>query len=145
MGVEKMYSGGFRLKIAATVTGVLVLLWAAGAIAGVNEDLSQAAMRGDVAAVQRLIGKGAKVNGKDKSGWTALMLACQSGKIEAVRALIDRGADVSAANSRGINALMIASENGYGEIVKVLLGKGAEVNASNMDDWTALSPPPGRL
>jgi len=134
-----MYSGGFRLKITATVMAVSVLLWSAGAFAGVNEDLSQAAMRGDVAAVQRLIGRGAKVNAKDKSGWTALMLACQGGKLEAVKALLDRGADVNAANSSGINALMIASENGYSEIVKVLLGKGAEVNAANRDDWTALS------
>ena len=57
--------------------------------AGVNVELSQAAMRGDAPAMQRLIARGAKVNAKEKSGWTALMLASQSGVLGAVKVLID--------------------------------------------------------
>lgn len=77
-----MRSWAFRRKITAIVMTVAAL-WATGPSAargaGVNEELSQAAMRGDAPAMQRLIARGAKVNAKEKSGWTALMLASQSG------------------------------------------------------------------
>ncbi|NIP13689.1 MAG: TonB family protein, partial [Pseudomonas stutzeri] len=40
-----------------------------------SQELIQAAKKGDVAAVQALLEKGANVNAKDKGGWTALMWA----------------------------------------------------------------------
>ena len=88
---------------------------------------------------KRFIARGAKVNAKDKSGWTALMLASQSGKLEVVKVLTDKGRRRQRqANNDSITALMIASQDGHSEIVKALLDKGAEVDAVNKDDWTAL-------
>jgi len=104
---------------------VVATLWATVAMAGVNEDLIEAAKSGDLHKVKRLIDQGAKVNAKDKDGSTALMLASQSGKLKVVKVLIGKGADVNAKNNNDISALMIVSQNGQSEIVKVLLAKGA--------------------
>jgi len=110
----------------------LVTLWATAAIAGVNEDLWQAAERGDLPEVKSLIAKGAEVNAKDNKGGTALMVASLNGHIEIVQALLGKGAEVNAKSNKGGTALMVASLNGHIEIVQALLSKGAEVNAKTM-------------
>ena len=99
----------------------VVALWARAAIAGVNEDLIEAAKRGDLQEVSHLLDKGADVNAKNNEGASALFLAALKGHIEIVHALLDKGADVNAKSNKGGTALMVASLNGYGEIVQALL------------------------
>ena len=62
---------------------------ATAAVHGSAEDLISAALRGDAAAVQALLAKGADVNAKDDSGLTALM-ATTNAKVRAV--LVGAGA-----------------------------------------------------
>ena len=52
--------------------------------------------RGDPAAVEALLDRGADVDAKDIDGRTALMLAIQNGHLDVVKALIAKGADVNA-------------------------------------------------
>ena len=89
---------------------VVLALWASVAIAGVNEDLIKAALRGDLPAVKRFIAKGADVNAKDCNGGTALIAASQDGRLDLVQALIAEGADVNAKMDNGLTALIPASE-----------------------------------
>lgn len=103
-----------------------------------DDDLIGAAKRGDVAAVQALLAKGANVNAKDNYGDTALMEASAKGHREVVQVLLDKGADVNAKTYRGHTALMPASNEGHREVVQALLDKGADVNAKDNDGWTAL-------
>jgi hypothetical protein len=70
----------------------VVALWATVAFAGVNEDLMQAAERGDLPKVKRLLAKGAKVNAKSNPGDTALMFATEAGHRELRELLIQAGA-----------------------------------------------------
>ena len=58
---------------------VVFALWANVAIAGVNENLLEAAKRGDLDEVTSLVDKGADVNAKDNRGATALMFASDNG------------------------------------------------------------------
>jgi ankyrin repeat protein len=88
-----------------------------------------AAGRGDLAAVEALLAKGADVNAKDAFGMTALEAASETGHLDVVQALIDRGADVNAKDNGGLTALIRASLLGHLDVVQALIAKGADVNA----------------
>lgn len=85
--------------------------------------LMKAAKAGNDWQVKSLIEAGAKINEKDKDGWTALMYAVryQEG-LECVQLLIDAGADVKVSNNYGSSALILAScYNNNPDILKKLL------------------------
>jgi len=90
--------------------------------------------------IQELIDKGANVNAKDKSGFTALMLAAQKGKFEIFKELYRLGATVDAKSKDGITALMVASTKGNEDIVEYLCDneRDPDVNAKSKDGYTAL-------
>lgn len=92
---------------------------------GYNENLFEAAKRGDLDEVNCLLASGAEVNAKQYNGTTALMEASVNGHKEVVLALLNMGADVNAKAKDGYTALMVASLNGHKEIVQALLDKGA--------------------
>jgi ankyrin repeat protein len=101
-------------------------------------DLISAAERGDAAAVQAFLAKGAEVNARASNGATALIVASYNGHLEVVQALLAKGAEVNATAGAGWTALMGASYNGHREVIQTLLAKGADVNAKTNDGRTAL-------
>ncbi|HEV8606335.1 MAG TPA: ankyrin repeat domain-containing protein [Tepidisphaeraceae bacterium] len=106
--------------------------------------MHRAAAAGDVAAIRRLLGRGADVNIRVRSnehyssewGNTPLHLAARDGREEAVAALIDAGADVNAVNDRGVTVLHRALT--YPNIAATLISKGAKVDAADIRRQTAL-------
>jgi uncharacterized protein len=100
--------------------------------------LHLAVMQGDLEAVQFLIEKGAHVDARDGSGFTATMKATNPAILDY---LLQRGADPNARDSQG-NTLLIARILGYGDgdpaSMKVLIARGADVNAQAKPGWTAL-------
>jgi ankyrin repeat protein len=112
-------------------------------------DLTNAAWRGDVSAVQALLAKGADVNMKAAGGMTALMSAAHEGRFAVVQALLAKGADVNASRDDGVTALMLASLPGFLDVVQALLASGADVNAKSNIGLTplemAVSSPTGHL
>ena len=105
-----------------------------------KKEIMSAALRGDLAAVQELIAKGADVDAKsDGAGRiTALIGASQEGHSEIARLLLTNGADINVKDRNGETALMLASYYGHKKVVQVLLAKGAYVNANNERGETAL-------
>lgn len=95
-------------------------------------DLIAEAGRGDAAAVQALLAKGADANGRNIVDLTALYVASIAGHREVVRVLLANGADIDAKNGNafglGVTALMGASLQGQLEAVQSLLDNGADVN-----------------
>jgi len=105
----------------------------------VNDQLCDAACRGDVAAISLALVAGANVNifeGTD--GWTPLHWAAQSGRIGAIEALLAAGAHVDGADSSGWTALMWAATNGRAAVVAALLAAGADAHRVNNNGDTAL-------
>jgi ankyrin repeat protein len=101
--------------------------WVATAMTGLAGDLISAAERGDAAAVQALLAKGAEVNAKGYDGWTALMLASENGHLDVVQALLAKGPDLNAKGYDGRTALMLTSESGHLDVAQALLAKGPDL------------------
>jgi uncharacterized protein len=105
----------------------VVALVATSSAAG-KSDVADAAMRGDRAAVQKLIAAKADVNAPQGDGATALHWAVYKADKEMVGMLVRAGANPKAANRQGSTPLWLASVNGDAAIIASLLEAGADAN-----------------
>lgn len=101
--------------------------------------LLEAAARGNLTEVERLLRDGAPVDWADDRGLTPLIMACYGGKTGVVRALLDHGANPSKANADGeVPLLVCANTSACRDLVPLLLGSGADPLAKARDGRTAL-------
>jgi ankyrin repeat protein len=92
-----------------------------------NDQLFEAARKGDATAVAALLDKGADVNAKFRYGATALFKAAERGNTEVVKVLLARGADVSVKDTfYGATAMTWALDNDHLEVVRALLEKSGD-------------------
>lgn len=92
-----------------------------------NDQLFEAARKGDATAVTALLDKGADVNAKFRYGTTALFKAAERGNTEVVKVLLARGADVSVKDTfYGATAMTWALDNEHIEVVKAILEKSPD-------------------
>ena len=103
-----------------------------------DENLRLAAEEGNVLRIERLLNRGADIEGRDDYGESALMYAAAADKVTVLEALIDRGAEVDGRNVHGAAALMLASSAGALGSIEILLNRGADINARNKVGMTAL-------
>lgn len=87
---------------------------------------------------QRLLKTGAKVDIRDKEGWTALMHASYHSHVDMLQVLLDYGASVNITGDDGSTALIIAVRNWDTAIVNQLIDRGADFTLSMDDGWTPL-------
>ena len=117
-----------KVPISMIVSMVFLSLSLMAAGQGVSNDLNdqmlQAASKGDTTAVQQLLQEGANIEAKD-NGETALMRALSHGHPEVGKLLIDKGAQIEymappvlGAQPVGYSALSYAAGNCQAEIVK---------------------------
>lgn len=122
------------MTLKRNILAALLLLVALAAVAAaqdpkqaLNEQLYEAARKGDAAEVKALLDKGADVNAKFRYGATALFKAAERGHTEVVKLLIERGADVTVKDTfYGANALYWAMDKGHTGVVRAILAKSAE-------------------
>jgi len=105
-----------------------------------NLQMIEAAGRGDLPAVEKLLGEGAEVQAKDGSGKTALNSAAYGNHIEVFRRLLDAGANINEADNLPSSPLMTAAVRGYVGIVRLALAAGADVKSLNQYGGNALIP-----
>jgi len=92
-----------------------------------NDQMWEAARKGDATAVSALLDKGADVNAKFRYGSTALFKAAERGNVEVVKVLLARGADVKVKDTfYGATAMTWALSNNHVEVVRALLEKDRE-------------------
>ena len=109
--------------------------------------LREAARKGDLKEVIRLLNDGADINAQDQYGDTALMVASWKGHVEVVKALLDKGAEVNARDKFEYTALIDASNNDYLEVMQdyndvmkyfLALARHSDATVKYKRDWAAL-------
>jgi ankyrin repeat protein len=100
--------------------------------------LHNAARRGLLQFVQKLLELKAEVNSRNEHRSTPLLLASQYGHTDVVRLLLDCSADVYAHDNDGDTSLHESAGYGHLEITQMLLDRGAEVNFQNKNGSTPL-------
>jgi ankyrin repeat protein len=117
-----------RITLAALLTTALALAAAAqDQKPALDEQLYEAARKGDAAEVKAVLDRGADVNAKFRYGATALFKAAERGHTEVVKLLIERGADVNVKDTfYGATAISWALQKGHTGVVRAILAKSAE-------------------
>jgi ankyrin repeat protein len=103
-----------------------------------NTALMLAAYKGNAAAVEALLARGAAVN---QPGWTALHYAAASGNEDILRRLLASGARVDAvspAASGAYTPLMMAAREGQDGAGLILIGAGADRRRKNSEGLDAI-------
>jgi ankyrin repeat protein len=95
--------------------------------------LRKAALKGNLARVQRLAARGAQIDAKDAKGLTAVYDAAAGGHHGTARWLLEQGANANAGQSHDTTgtALTAAARNGDVEMLKLLVAHKADI-----DGWT---------
>lgn len=97
------------------------------------------AASGDVERVRATLARGAKIDGRDVDGRTALYRASERDRAAVVRELLSRGADVDARpNDRVWTALLLAIVRGSEIMVRELVAGGASLEVPARDGRTPL-------
>lgn len=102
--------------------------------------LCDAAMNGDLAAIQNLLQQGVSVDARNQQGESALNIAAANNKKDVATLLLQHGADV---NDRGEGEghetlLHLAADDGFPDIVELLSQWKADVNARDRWERTPL-------
>ena len=129
-----------RLLIALSLFIAMLTSISAAASATPEQQLREAAARGDAAQVSALLARGASIDARDAQGRTALLLATHHNRVQAARVLIDAGADVNAQDAIHDSPYLYAGARGHNEILRLTLAHGADLRSTNRYGGTALIP-----
>ena len=100
--------------------------------------LYQAAQSGNLKLLQRLAGRGYRLDEPNKDRWTALHFAIMGGQSDVVRFLIDRDISVNLPNRQGQSPLHFAAQVGDEFIIAMLVENGAILDAQDINGRTPL-------
>jgi ankyrin repeat protein len=129
-----------RVQSGLRVLGISASILLLAAASGPTEPaVADAAMRGDVASVRKLITAHADVNAAQGDGMTALHWAAERGDTALTSLLLRSHANVKAVTRIGnYTALLIASKGGNPVVIKALIKAGSDVNAATSNGTTPL-------
>lgn len=91
-----------------------------------RKEWRDAAIAGNAGTVERLLAEGELIDGLDRYGQTALMLAATRGHATVIDQLLACDADLDIAAKYGLTALMLAIVNRHTDIAAALLTAGAD-------------------
>lgn len=104
-----------------------------------NLALLQAAEKGWVDEIEKLLAEGANIAARNRFGSTPLLLAAGNGHRKAVTALLAAGSDINHRNLGGGTALIRAAEGGHARAAKILIEAGAFIDHANNKGVQALT------
>ena len=104
----------------------MLLVCTTAFVRGAGSDVADAVMKGDAAAVRKLVLAKADVNAPQVDGATALHWAVYRDNLELADLLLRSRADVNATNREGVTPLAMASLYGNAAMIERLLKAGAD-------------------
>lgn len=104
----------------------------------VDEELREAAEKGDIDGVLNALLRGADAASRDRFGRNAIINAAWRGRENIVRLMLERGIDIEAADNRGRTPVNWAAINGHRRVVEMLLDGGADPDRIDSEGTTAL-------
>jgi uncharacterized protein len=104
------------------------------------QGMLDAAERGDLSAINRLLMVGTKVDVRDESNRTPLYLAVGANRLEAVKLLLSEGASVNAQARDLDTPWLLAGALGRAEALRIMIPRGPDLNIYNRFGGTALIP-----
>src|SRR5438093_475314 len=114
-------------------------LYGQNAVLGQQTPLTEAVISGDASRVRALLAEAAEVNGTNKSGFTAFMMAAMKVQEQIVDTLLVEGADANLEVPRiHWTALSIAATDGNPKIIKSLIKAGARLDTKDQNGWTPI-------
>lgn len=105
-----------------------------------EREMIQAAERGELVTVRKLLAEGARLDARDQRGRTALLAATHRNQVDVARFLIQEGADVNAKDFIQDTPYLYAAAEGRTEILKLTLAAGADLKDVNRYRGTGLIP-----
>ncbi|MCF2530260.1 ankyrin repeat domain-containing protein [Yinghuangia soli] len=105
-----------------------------------DRDLLSAAGRGDTAAVQAALARGANVEARDSQKRTPLLLAALADQVDAARVLVAAGADPDAQDNRRDSAWLVTGVTGSVEMARVLLPAQPDLKLTNRYGGISIIP-----
>jgi ankyrin repeat protein len=103
-----------------------------------DKHMWEAVRKGDLVAIEQLLGQGADINSRNEQDLTPLMIACAEGNSVLTTFLLQKGADVNARHQYGVTALCLAALGEKYPIVEKLLDHGAKVELADANGRTPL-------
>ena len=116
------------MKERVSIAGALVIVTTAviGGAAQANSPVADAVMKGDHAALLKLVQQKADVNAPQVDGATALHWAVHRDDLDAADRLLRAGAKVDVTNREGAAPLAMASQHGNAAMIERLIKAGAD-------------------
>ena len=102
-----------------------------------QQDIFEAADKGNLARIQKLIEGGMAVDSTNYADWTPLLYAANGGHTAVVRYLLEKGANVNVTVKDGWTPLIRAAFNDHPDVIRVLLEYRADPTPQSKDGLTA--------
>lgn len=105
-----------------------------------NATLWHACKVGDLQTVKEMLEAGAKIETKNKDGFTCLHIAVHKGNTDVVKMLMEEKANLEAINNKSCTPVLISILNNNINIAQILINAGAKENINNQNDdgWALL-------
>ncbi|MFM2423502.1 MAG: hypothetical protein RL291_2032 [Pseudomonadota bacterium] len=105
-----------------------------------RRSMIEAAERGDLSAINRLIIAGTPIDVRDEMGRTGLLAAIEKGQTEAALLFIKEGANINAVALNRDTPWLLAGARGNRRALEVMWPKGPDLSLRNRFGGTALIP-----
>ena len=137
----KKATGFFAVEVGEVMKKIfeaIFILFLLTLLDGCAGSLQNAAYKGDIQTITKLINDGANINENSAAG-PALHYACMTCQLEVVNLLLGRGANVNATGLDNNTAMHQAAYAGCNDVIKLLIDKGAIIDFVNSSGYSSLS------